>query len=179
MRKHFLYNVASIRTRAPIEIGDDELLINIGAALGGNLEHLGRGRYLASPLPCGMLNPEGELFNACYGLRHFADLRACTACVMDLLIEQLELVRRELGAADMKELWRGMLMTLSISGMTLSIAQRLRMVDIGPDGTRLTLAHEHAALLTLEQRQRIEAAIKAQHPDCTRVMIDILPAGIS
>lgn len=85
--------VTHIRTRQLVRASDEELVGIIGAALGGRLIDNGQGSYTAKAWGNLELAGIGALFNSIYGGRRFTDLQSLAACVIDLQIEQIDLMR--------------------------------------------------------------------------------------
>ncbi|WP_312724032.1 hypothetical protein [Stutzerimonas kunmingensis] len=84
-----------IRSKQPIRIDDNELLMVIGAALGGTVSISEEGAVDIQPWESVEHEPLCLTFKSMFDGRKFADLQSLASVVIDMQIEQLEMDQRD------------------------------------------------------------------------------------
>jgi|GEM_PF-2576086 len=83
--------ITEIRSRQPIKIEDDQLLMIIGAALGGTVSVSADGAVAIQPWGTTEPEPLFLMFNSMFEGRRFADLQSMASVVIDMQLEQLDM----------------------------------------------------------------------------------------
>ena len=87
--------ITDIRSRQPVRIEDDQMLMIIGAALGGTVSFGDSGTVDIQPWKEAEPEPLCLLFRSMFDGRQFADLQSLASVVIDMQLEQLALEQQD------------------------------------------------------------------------------------
>lgn len=90
--------ITEIRSKQPVRIDDDQLLMVIGAAFGGSVSLSEDGAVDIQPWEPVEPEPLCLMFRSMFDGRKFADLQSLASVVIDMQLEQLDMARSDLDA---------------------------------------------------------------------------------